>query len=182
MAVSAPSSSDASLTSVASSQRKCTHPPNATCVFCAPVRDPNEPAKDYTLSSKPTGKGEKLKWLCQHGPGSKCVNCLKVTKKDKAKKPKCTHPPQMKCVNCMNAAESESSEEEDEDEEGKAKPHKLTDRCKHGPKGMCALCMPKPSAAKGAEGGSKYQQNYHCIFLYTMMINYMGWGEIDRCI
>lgn len=99
-----------------------------------------------------SSKGDKIKWLCTHGPGGKCVNCTKVTKKWKEKPRKCTHPPHMRCPNCP----TEDEEDGDEDAEPAAaaaapaaasgaaakKNPFFTSRCKHGPYGMCTLCLP----------------------------------------
>lgn len=41
-----------------------------------------------------TGTGKKIKWLCTHPPGAKCVNCMRPPKKNASYK--CTHP---SCIN-----------------------------------------------------------------------------------
>jgi len=67
-----------------------------------------------------------LKWLCTHPPGGKCVNCIKVSKKDPSGK--CSHSPTVRCPNCLP--------EEVKKQATKAK-------CLHGVNAACENCLPK---------------------------------------
>ncbi len=93
------------------------------------------------------------------------MNCTKVTKKWKEKPRKCTHPPHMRCPNCPTDEDDEEGGEEADGPPAQAaaaaaaaaaanpssassassaskKNPFFTSRCKHGPYGMCTLCLP----------------------------------------
>jgi nuclear protein localization family protein 4 len=114
---------------------KCTHGPNAKCVYCSTSDNTPAPKKcnhgpnEMCLNCQPVHKksNKKIEWLCTHPPGGKCVNCMRVPKKVSHK---CNHPPHMVCPNCMYGAKQDKEKLQ------------LTSKCNHGPNGACATCRP----------------------------------------
>mmetsp|Transcript_15404 Transcript_15404/g.25445 ORF Transcript_15404/g.25445 Transcript_15404/m.25445 type:complete len:576 (-) Transcript_15404:27-1754(-) len=163
---------------------RCTHPPHATCINCLPssgdaapegkkkcLHGPNTTCPNCMTSASSTGK--KIPWLCQHAAGAKCSNCIKIRKKDKTAKKPCTHPSNMVCANCadekLHTGESENGTPDGapapKPEPGAkplGPPQKLTQKCKHGPRGACDNCMPAedPSANGGISTGPRKCRNH----------------------
>eukprot|EP01133_Synstelium_polycarpum_P007716 gene7716-9037_t len=107
--------------------------------------------------------GKKLKWLCNHPPGGKCSNCMRVPKNVAYK---CTHGPTAVCGNCIDSKSKDkesaspsattptssapSSPKLDPNNNNNAsssgfaiKPKESKLRCNHGANAKCPNCLPK---------------------------------------
>jgi len=120
--------------------KKCTHPDNTTC--------PNCQDKKFT--------GKKLKWLCNHPPGGKCSNCIRVPKKVEFK---CNHGPTAVCGNCIDKKSKEETDSTQDPNNNnnnnnsnsssngtfspKVQKQEIKTKCLHGPNARCTNCLPK---------------------------------------
>ena len=115
------------------------------------------------VATAPLAKSEPVdpRSRCEHGEGSKCLNCLDVAdaqggKKKKKKKEKpiawlCQHGPEAKCVNCLKVKKADAK---------KANP------CNHPPSMSCTACLPgagEPVPEGGKTGTCQHGPNGMCV-------------------